>query len=412
MNNLIKHCRLCKSKNLVKILDMGYMAFTGIFPKNKDEHVPHDNMSIVKCKNCGLVQLEQLYNLNILYGDTYGYRSGLNNGMVKHLNDIVTKCKKIVDLQDGDLVLDIGSNDGTLLNSYKMPNVDKLGIDPLVRKFHKYYDSDIQTVADFFNKSNYERIAGNKKAKIVTSIAMFYDLNDPLQFASDIVDILDENGIWLTEQSYLPSMIDTNSYDTICQEHLEYYCLKQINFIAEKLKLKIVDIEFNDTNGGSFQVILSRKSSSLNECTDIIKQVLQEEQINGYDDISPFKKLQDNMVQHKEELLKFLNECKENGKKVYGYGASTKGNVLLQYCNITSDLLPKIAEVNNDKFGSLTPGSHIPIIDELEAKKENPDYFLVLPWHFKNNILAREKKFLESGGKFVFPLPKFEIVSS
>lgn len=411
MSNIIQYCRLCKSKDLLKLLNMGYMAFTGVFPKNKDDKIPHDNMSVVKCKDCGLVQLEQLYNLNILYGDTYGYRSGLNTSMVKHLNDIVNKCKNIVDLNDGDLVLDIGSNDGTLLNSYKIPNISKLGIDPLIKKFYNYYDQDIKTVSDFFNKENYINNVGDKKAKIVTTIAMFYDLDDPLQFASDIADILDDNGIWLTEQSYLPFMIDSNSYDTICQEHLEYYSLKQIYYIAEKLDLKIINIEFNDINGGSFQIILSHKSHKFNECTDV-KQILEKEKNDGFDGTLPFDKLKENMILHKEKLLKFLNECRETGKKIYGYGASTKGNVLLQYCNITSDILPKIAEVNNDKFGSFTPGSLIPIIDESEAKKEKPDYFIVLPWHFKKTIIAREKTYLESGGKFVFPLPKFEIVSN
>lgn len=409
MNNIIKNCRLCKSKDLQKILDMGIMSFTGIFPKYKDEDIPSDNMSLAKCTNCGLVQLEQLYNLNILYGDTYGYRSGLNKSMEKHLNDIVSKCKRIVDLKDDDIVLDIGSNDGTLLNSYGMKNINKWGIDPLIKKFHIYYEKDIKTVNDFFNKDNYINNIGSKKAKIITSIAMFYDLVDPLKFSYDIADILDVNGIWLTEQSYFPSMINTNSYDTICQEHLEYYCLKQIYYIAKKINLKIIDVEFNNANGGSFQVIMAHKTSQFNECKDTIKKILEKEKQDGYDGTSPIDKLKENMVLHKEKLLKFLNDAKLNKKIVYGYGASTKGNVLLQYCNITTDLLPKIAEVNSDKFGSYTPKSLIPIIDEVVAKREKPDYFLVLPWHFKNNIITREKEYLASGGKLVFPLPVFEI---
>jgi hypothetical protein len=412
MSSTITNCRLCKSTNLEQILNLGNFYYTGIFPKNINEEIPQDAMSVIKCKDCDLAQLEQKYNLSILYGNSYGYRSGLNKSMVEHLTNITNKCQKIVHMNTNDTVLDIGSNDGTLLNSYTLKGINKWGIDPLSKKFKKYYNSDINTVPNFFDKNTYLANVGNKKAKIVTSIAMFYDLDDPLHFAENIRDILDDNGIWLTEQSYLPFMINTNSYDTICQEHLEYYCLKQLVYIANKIDLKIIDVEFNNINGGSFQVILAHKDSKFNECTSKISEVLLNEERDKYNTSIPFTNLRDNMISQKDTLLEFLNTAKTNGEKVYGYGASTKGNVLLQYCGITADILPKIAEVNEEKFGSYTPGTLIPIVDEKIARSEKPDYFLVLPWHFKDNIVKKEEAYLKSGGKLIFPLPKFNIVSN
>ncbi len=413
MSQNISKCRLCSENTLTCMLELGNFSFTGIFPKSMTDPVPVGSMSVVRCDTCGLVQLEQQFNLNVLYGDTYGYRSGLNKSMVAHLADIVKKCQSLVTLQDCDVVLDIGSNDGTLLNSYSSLELQKYGIDPLSKKFKKYYNSDVHTVPEFFNKQTYIDNVGNKKAKIVTSVSMFYDLPNPLQFASDVRDVLAEDGVWLTEQSYLPSMISTNSYDTICQEHLEYYCLKQLYYIANRVDLKIIDLTFNDTNGGSFQVIFAHKASTkYTEYTQAINKVLESESRDGYDTDAPFVSLKTNMELQKQRLLTFLTDCKKDSKLVYGYGASTKGNVLLQYCGINTDLLPKVAEVNEDKFGSYTPGTLIPIVNEKLAREDKPEYFLVLPWHFKDNIVKKETEFLNSGGKLVFPLPEFHIVSS
>ena len=239
---------------------------------------------------------------------------------------------------------------------------------------------------------------------------MFYDLEEPQKFTNDIEKILDDNGIWLLEQSYLPSMLETNSYDTICQEHLEFYCLAQIQYLAKNAGMKVIDVEQNRINGGSFQLMVAKETSSY-VVSDRVKEMEEWEHISGYDTLCPFEEFKNKVELHKEQLLQFLKEEKAKGKVVLGYGASTKGNVLLQYCGITSEYITAIAEVNEDKFGCVTPGTNIPIVSEEDARAMNPDYFVVLPWHFRDFILKKEEMYInKTKCKFVFPLPQLEIV--
>jgi hypothetical protein len=222
---------------------------------------------------------------------------------------------------------------------------------------------------------------------------------------------LDDDGLWLFEQSYMPEMLKRKSYDTICHEHLEYYRLKQIHWMTERVGFKIVDLEFNPVNGGSFAIIVAKRKSSFKEAKGKIRRVLkQEEQVEHLHRLEPYRDFKRAVASHKEQLLAFLREVKRAKQKILGYGASTKGNVILQYAGITADLIPAIAEVNSDKFGCFTPGSGIPIISEEEARAQNPDYLMVLPWHFRDNIIQREKAYLRKGGKLVFPLPDLEIL--
>lgn len=407
-------CRICGNKNLVTILNLGYQELTGVFPK-PEETVEGGELQLVKCfggaETCGLVQLKHSFESEKMYGDNYGYRSGLNISMVEHLDSIVKKIEKKMVLNDDDLIIDIGSNDGTLLSRYNNRNLDFLGMDPTGIKFAKYYPADVELYADFFAADNVKKVRSNKKAKVVTSIAMFYDLEDPIKFAQDISSVLADDGIWILEQSYLPRMIDTVSYDTVCHEHIEFYCLKQIDYIMKHSGLKVIDVEQNEINGGSFQIMVAKENSIL-EIADAVQELLEWESKNGYDELEVYENFRTAIDVNKDEVRKFLDEAKENGKLVLGYGASTKGNVMLQYCEITSNDLKAIADVNEDKYGCVTPGTHISIISEDEARKMNPDYFLVLPWHFRNNILNKEKDYMkESGCKFCFAFPKMEIVA-
>ena len=415
MYTKIKKCRICGNENLVSIIDLGMQKLTGVFPRT-DQIVNEGPLELVKCmpkdgeECCGLVQLRHSCAGEEMYGVNYGYRSGLNQDMVNHLGDIVETIENIVQLVDGDTVLDIGSNDATLLKSYKYDNLDLIGMDPTGIKFKKYYTDNIQLVADFFSADNFKGIRGEKKAKVITSIAMFYDLEEPQSFVNDIEKILDDNGIWILEQSYLPAMLDTNSYDTICQEHLDFYCLAQIQWLVEKAGMKIIDVHQNKVNGGSFQLVVAKKLSDF----EINKRVVELEKWEkecGYSTLHPFQEFRSKVELHREQLLNFLKTEKSKGKTILGYGASTKGNVLLQYCGITTEYITAIAEVNEDKFGCVTPGTNIPIISEKEARSMNPDYFIVLPWHFRDFILNKEKDYREETNcKFVFPLPSFEIV--
>lgn len=238
---------------------------------------------------------------------------------------------------------------------------------------------------------------------------MFYDLPDVMSFVEQVRDTLDTDGIWILEQSYMPTMIDMVSYDTVCHEHLEYYALKQIQWVVSRAGMKIIDVTLNDINGGSFQVVVSKNVNRVANEENIIK-LLNHEEIGGYSSGKVFAEFKENIETHKKAVLAFFEQVKKENKKVIGYGSSTKGNVTLQYCGITKEMLPYIAEVNDYKFGRTTPGTLIPIISEKEAYEMKPDYFFVLPWHFRKGILERETDFLASGGHFVFPLPKLDIV--
>ncbi len=413
----ISKCRICGNTNLEPLVNLGEQTLTGVFPRNRDTVITKGPLELVKCYShnnenvCGLVQLKHSYDSNEMYGDNYGYRSGLNQSMVRHLRGIVAEICDRMTLAEGDIIIDIGGNDSTLLRSYPSDlNLNLMVIDPTSAKFSQFYPEYIRYTPDFFNAKTYNSLF-RKKAKVITSIAMFYDLEEPLKFVQDIYDVLDDEGIWVFEQSYLPFMIDTNSYDTICHEHLEYYAIKQISWIFEKVGLKIIDINFNNVNGGSFRITSAKDHSSLAADNKKIKDAIDNEDRLGYNGLDIYRKFAKSVVDHKIELTNLLKSLKSDGKTILGYGASTKGNVLLQYCGITSDDIACIAEVNEDKFGSFTPQTLIPIISEKEARAKKPDYFLVLPWHFREGIIERENEYLKSGGKLIFPLPKIEIYS-
>ncbi len=405
----IKKCRISSSENLVTVLSLGEQFLTGVFPKTPDQKVSSGPVDLVWCPESGLLQMKQSFQAEEMYGDNYGYRSGLNGSMVRHLKQKIRTLENLVKLNDSDLVIDIGSNDATSLKAYSGKH-RKVGIDPTGKKFRQFYTDDITLIPDFFTADKFRALFPSEGAKIITSIAMFYDLESPLDFVNDIAACLDDQGIWHFEQSYMPSMLKTNSYDTVCQEHIEYYSLKVVNNMLSKCGLKIIDVQMNGINGGSFAVTACKDTASYNPNSAVINWMLSQENDMGLDTLKPYKEFEERAFKHRKSLMNLIEALVADGKKVFGYGASTKGNVLLQFCGLTSKHIPYIAEVNEEKFGCYTPGSLIPIISEAEAKAMKPDYFLVLPWHFRENILAREKEFLENGGKFIFPLPEIEII--
>jgi hypothetical protein len=409
-------CRICGNKNLIPVIDLKEQYLTGIFPSSATEKITKGPLILEKCHgidSCGLLQMAHSYSLDEMYGMNYGYRSGLNNSMVKHLQDIVQRVSRLVSFEENDCVIDIGSNDSTLLSFYsKEKNLKLLGVDPSGEKFKTYYPDHVQLISDFFPSQKLNQVLNGKKAKVITSIAMFYDLEDPMAFVGQIKDHLHKDGVWVFEQSYMPTMLDELLYDTICQEHIEYYGLHQIKFMTDKAGFKIIDIEFNDINGGSFLVVAAPKESEkFVEQSDLINKILDEEKLKNLLEIEPYLEFQKRIVKQKDDLRVLLKQLKDDGKKVIGYGASTKGNVILQFCEIDKNLLPCVAEVNPDKFGKFTPGTNIPIISEQDARQMKPDYFLVLPWHFKDFIQKKEADFIKATGtKFIYPLPELHIV--
>jgi len=412
----IKKCRICGNVDLVPVLDLGKQVLTGVFPKKRNEKITSGPLEVIKCndmqnrESCGLLQLRHSYDPAELYTTGYGYRSSLNGSMVKHLENMVKSIMKTVTLDEGDMILDIGSNDGTLLQAYPQDKYVLVGIDPIGDKFRKYYPENAHVIPDFFSQDIIKANFPDKKAKIVTSIAMFYDLESPIDFMQQVYDILDEEGVWVFEQSYMPSMLDKNSYDTICHEHLEYYALKQVKYMTDRTGFKIIDLELNDVNGGSFAVTVAKSCSSFEGSNARVADMLHREEKKGLTSLAAYETFRERVFQHRKCLCDVVRNITSKGGKVLGYGGSTKGNVILQFCGFTKKDIPFIAEVNKEKFGCYTPGSLIPIISEEDAKAMAPDYFLVLPWHFKENFLERKKDFLKSGVKLLLPLPEIEII--
>jgi hypothetical protein len=405
----IKKCRISNSTNLITVLSLGEQYLTGVFPKTIHNKLSKGPLDLVWCPDSGLLQMKQSYSLEEMYGDNYGYRSGLNSSMVGHLEQKIRTLERYANLSSNDLVIDIGSNDATSLKAYS-GQYRRVGIDPTGKKFKEYYTDDITLIPDFFNLQVFRNVFKSEKAKVITSIAMFYDLESPIDFVKDIEQCLTDDGIWHFEQSYMPSMLRTNSYDTICHEHLEFYSFKVVKNILENCGLRITDVQMNSINGGSFAVTACKNNALYKSNKPIINWLLKQEEDMGLDTPKPYRVFEERVFRHRKNLIELIEALVADGKKIIGYGASTKGNVLLQFCGFTSKHISFIADVNENKIGSYTPGTQIPIISEGEAKAMNPDYFLVLPWHFKDNILGREKEYLAKGGKFIFPLPEIEII--
>ncbi len=408
MTREISRCRICADTGLVSVLNLGCQALTGVFPKTKTEAITSGPLELVKCqRGCGLVQLRYSYEMDELYGSNYGYRSGLNPSMVRHLQSKVRRILQMDALDPGDLVVDIGSNDGTTLAAYPAGRYELVGVDPTGAKFVEFYPKHVHVVPDFFSSELLHKEFRGRRAKAITSFSMFYDLEDPTAFMREIHACLDDEGIWVFEQSYLPAMLRTNSFDTVCHEHLEFYALKQICWMAERTGFKLLDIELNDVNGGSFSVTAAKASSRRSGNPGLIKKVLADEDAAGLDDPGTWDSFRRRVESARRDLMQFLEEARRAGKRVGGLGASTKGNVLLQYFGIDTELLGAIGEVNKDKFGAFTPGTLIPLVPEDELLASNPDFLLVLPWHFRDFFLQLPKL---QGRTLIFPLPHFVLV--
>lgn len=412
MYKTTEKCRICGNKRLERVLDLGEQMLTGVFPREKGVNITKGPLHLVKCMGgdevCGLLQLEHSYDSGEMYGENYGYRSGLNPSMVAHLHGKVKRILAQVELRQGDLIVDIGSNDGTTLQAYPSSGPILVGIDPTGVKFRDYYPPHIQLIPDFFSSALLKEHFPKQKAKVITSFSMFYDLEDPMDFMRQVHDVLADDGIWVFEQSYMPTMLETNSYDTVCHEHLEFYALRQIKWMTDQVGLRIVDMEFNDVNGGSFSVTVSKANGDLSVAHSV-QTILDQEQEKGLCTLEPYKAFAKRVEKTRNDFLEFLKTAHSQGKTVAAIGASTKGNVLLQYCGITDREVTFVGEVNTEKYGCYTPGSWIPVIPEEELFARKPDYLIVLPWHFKEFFLTQQKY---KQFNLVFPLPNLEVVNA
>ena len=411
MFELVPSCRICGNPELIEVIDLGNLAYTGYFPSSAIEPENYAPIVLSYCSerdgSCGLLQLSHNYDLEFMFGDSYGYRSGLNSSMVEHLAEIVSGIENLVSLDSQDFIVDIGSNDATTLKLYTSDSV-KVGVDPTANRFREFYPEDFIVIPDFFSLEELERCLGDAKAKVITCISMFYDLPNPLIFMKNLASSLHSSGVIFLEQSYLPLMIEKNSYDTICHEHLEYYSLQQIEWMAQAAGLKIFRVSRNETNGGSFQVFLAHVGSDYAIEPSVGEMRAFEEEY--FDDKELlFATFASKIINHRMQVRSMLSQLVDSGNKISALGASTKGNVFLQYSNIGTGFVDLVAEVNPYKFGRFTPGTHIPIENEENVLDSKPDYLLVLTWHFRDFYLGSDKF---KGTKLIFAFPEVEIVEN
>lgn len=412
----IEKCRLCGNPRLREILNLGDQALTGCFLRPDQPDPTVGPLQLVLCDGepggdqCGLLQLGHTYDLGEMYNETYGYRSAQSQTMLDHLREIVHSAVELASPKPGDAVLDIGCNDGTLLGYYEGMGLKRHGVDPSSGRFKSEYPADVSLLVDFFTKDNVTRAFGDGKYRIITSIAMLYDLDDPMAFMRGVRDLLAPDGVWISEQSHMGTMLANLAFDSVCHEHLDYYNLRQIQWMADRCGLKLLDAEVNAINGSSFRVTFAHADSPLVGRPDRVQRILDEERNAGFETLKPFQTFAERIEQFRTRVRDFFKKARETNTLILGYGASTKGNVVLQYCGITKADMPAIAEKYAWKVGLEAPGTRIPIISEDEARAQNPGYFFVLPWHFRDEIVARERAYLERGGALVFALPRFEIV--
>lgn len=388
----------------------------------KDSEQPRGGkveMKMILEEETGAVKLEKCAPLDTMYGK-YWYRSGINLTMKNELKGITENILSLIKLKENDIWIDIACNDGTLL-SFLPKNLIRIGIDPVddsyKKESEKYADLIIQDYFSYelFSKSRF----GKSKAKVITSIAMFYDLENPKKFVDDVYKVLDDDGLWVLQLSYTPLMLKQMAFDNICHEHIYYWSLFNLQNLFNNSGFQIVDCQLNDINGGSFRVYAMKKKANIKKfstqpnrdvCSFRVKSILEYEKSLNLDSFETWNNFFNQIIELKHKTLEFIKQEKSKGKKIWGYGASTKGNTLLQYFGLDNTLIDGIAERSVYKWGLKTVGTNIPIYSEDDMRRANPDYLLVLPWHFINEFIERESDFLKNGGKFIVPCPKFEII--
>lgn len=399
-------CRNCSSKKLKKIINIGSQPLSGIFYKKKKYNLKKYSLNLFQCQSCKLIQLSKTPDSKKMFGDTYEYKTSLSNLMVEHIKKKIRYLKKKNYVKNKSTILDIGSNDGTFLNNFDQSH-KLFGVDPSAEKFKKLYKKKINIINNFFSKKNINNFTKKEiQFDLISSFAMFYDVDDPNSFCKDIYRLLKKDGVWILELSYFPLMLKNLTYDQICHEHVAYYTLTVFKNIIEKNNLKIIDVSLNEINGGSIEVICGKKKSKFNINKKKINQYLIDEKKITEKSYQNFN----NRINNVRDLIRMFIELNSK-KKIIGYGASTKGNIVLNHCEVKNTEIKEICDGSKKKYSRFTPGSNIKIISKQRMRKKNPDYLLVFIWSFRKEVIKQELNFLKKGGKLVFHLPRFHIVN-
>jgi len=408
-----KSCRVCNHEPLDEIISLGMQPLINFLDSaQKVYSAPLDLMLCdKKTGGCGLLQLKHTVPGNLLY-KKFWYKSGVNQTIRNDLADVVNKVEQLIELKPKDIVVDIGSNDSTLLRCYSGKGLVLVGFEPATNLLQEAKIGTTKIFNDFFNYKQFKKEFGKRKVKVVTSISMFYDLEEPNKFVEDIVKILENDGVLVIQMNYLMTMLENNAFDNIVHEHLEYYSLKSLEYLLNKHNLEVFDVEQNEINGGSIRTYVKHKDCKKYPTSERVSQTRKYEAMKGLEEHSTYINFVKRIDGLKKKTYDFIKKEVNAGKKVYIYGASTRGNTLLHFFNLDNNLIQKAADKNPNKWGKEIVGIKIPIISEEQARKEKPDYFLVLPWYFIKEFEIREKKYLEEGGKFIVPLPNFYVVSS
>jgi SAM-dependent methyltransferase len=412
---IIESCRVCGNKELIPCIDIGEQYLSSIFPDNLNyrDELKKSSLNILQClktsdAECGSLQLAYNYDLSEMYKH-YPYTSSSNSSMKKILEDVAKSGKDLNNLRPGDTILDIGCNDGTLFSFFEKDDLNLVGIDPAQNIESAVNSEKFVRVKDFFTAENFNKVSKNK-AKIAFSVAMFYHLHNPVEFCNEIESILDDDGVAIIQMAYLPAMIKTNMYDNIVHEHAGYYGTQHMKWILEKANLELFDAELNDVYGGSFRVFAKKKGNTKFNKTEQLERILKGELKEGIFKKSTYSGFMNRINKTKEDLTNLIQEIKEEGKNIWIYGASTKGNTIMQFCGIGPESIEAAADSNPFKFGKYMVGSDIPIVDEKKLREKRPDYLLALPYSFVEGFKQREKELVDSGTKFIVPLPEVKIV--
>lgn len=402
-------CRACQRKTLNLFLSLGQMPLVNRFiePEALSCDEKRYPLDVAFCHNCGMVQLADVVPPTEMFSD-YLYFTGASEPMRQHFLSMVTEILESVGASEGDLVVDVGSNDGTLLSQY--PGwVRRLGIEPSSNLAQEAERHGITTMCDFLNVAAANRaveLHGN--ATIVTATNVFAHVDDIRGFLDAAQVLLGGSGALVIEVPYLLDMLTNVEFDTIYHEHLSYFAVRPLLGVFESQGFEVTSVKRIPVHGGSLRIYV--RPSRNPQHSPIAKEFVSAELEAGLGTNAPYRRFATNVAAIRSRLCELVISLKDSGEAVAAYGAPAKGNTLLNYCGITADMIDYVTDTTPAKQGRYTPGTRIPVVHPSALVERTPDYALLLAWNYKDSILKKETEYRKNGGKFIVPIPYPTIV--